>query len=99
MNLLKQYPNQYQLAAEPKFFTYNLALPQTDYRDVIVLRDLYSSILSGYLYHHKGFECKMEDKIRDYLGEWEKHLSYQLQPPANGRSICQYLKRTQPATG
>jgi len=53
MNLLEQYPGQYRLAAEPKFFTYNLGLPETDYRDVIVLRDLYSSILSGYLYHAK----------------------------------------------
>ena len=54
MNLLKQYPNQHRLAAEPKWFTYNLGLPETDYRDVIVLRDIYASILSGYLYHHKG---------------------------------------------
>jgi len=99
MNLLQQYPGQYKLAAEPKYFTYNLGLPETDYRDVVVLRDLYSSILSGYLYHAKGFECGMPDKVRDYLGEWEEHVSYQLRPPANGRSICQYIAKTKAATG
>jgi len=41
----------------------------------------------------------MPEKVRDYLGEWEEHLSYELQPPANGRSICQYIAKTQPATG
>jgi len=101
MNLLDQYGkgSHFQLAAEPKFFNYNVKLPGTDYRDVIVLRDLYASILSGYLYHHKGFECGMPDKVRDYLGEWDEHLSYELKPPREGRSICQYIAKTKTATG
>jgi len=99
MNLLQQYPDQHRLAAEPKWFTYNLALPEQDYRDVIVLRDIYASILSGYLYHHKGFECNMPDKVREYLGEWDEHLSYQLRPPRQGRTICQYIARTKTSTG
>jgi len=96
MNLLDQYGkgSNFKLAAEPKFFNYNVKLPDSDYRDVIVLRDLWSGILSGYLYHFKGFECGMADKIRDYLGEWDEHLSYKLQPPRGQKTLCQYLSRT-----
>jgi len=51
--LLSAYEPYYKLAAEPDQFTYTERLPDTDYRDVIVLRNLYSAIVSGMLYHFK----------------------------------------------
>lgn len=41
----------------------------------------------------------MKDKVNDYLGEWDEHIGYQLRPPRQGRTICQYIARTKVATG
>lgn len=34
--------------------------PVTDFRDVLVLRNIYSSLVSGYLYHSTGRECWLD---------------------------------------
>lgn len=97
-DLLKQYEPLYRLAAEPDQFTYHQSdagLPQSDYRDVLVLRNLYSSIVSGYLYHYKGFECGMAHKMEAFrfLKHWDEHISYELDPkPGFNHTLCRYLQ-------
>jgi len=94
-DLLHQYEPLYRLAAEPGQFTYADRLPDADYRDVLVLRNLYSAIVSGYAYHYKGFECGMQDKIDAFLGNWHMYVSYKLDPPLKkGQTICKYLQTT-----
>ena len=74
-------------------------LNDTDYRHVVITRNLYSSLVSGYLYHKSGHECwlsfggyplpkSMQKKI-----DWENFMTFSDPPynPCNGRSICQYL--------
>ena len=38
----------------------HLLHPTIDYRDVIILRNIYDSIISGYLYHLEGKECWLD---------------------------------------
>ncbi|GKY99790.1 hypothetical protein MPSEU_000932800 [Mayamaea pseudoterrestris] len=35
-------------------------LPATDHRDVVVVRDVYDALVSGYLYHQSGRECSLD---------------------------------------
>lgn len=104
-DLLKQYLPHYQIAAEPHQFTYHhqlekgeLPTTKTDYRDVLVLRNLYSAITSGYLYHYKGFECGMSfEKPNEfsYLRRWNEYISYELNPqPRANHTLCRYLQNT-----
>jgi hypothetical protein len=54
----------------PKNSDYNL--PQTlDYRHVLVTRNWYDAIVSGYLYHRAGYECTI-----DYKGNETGHIQH-----------------------
>lgn len=75
-------------------------LPDTDYRDVIVTRDWYESIISGYLYHKSGRECSLDpygnpfnySDTRFMNTDWERYMSRtKLSPSKNGRDLCRYL--------
>jgi hypothetical protein len=77
--------------------TFRFSKPSHDYRDVVIVRDLYSTIVSGYLYHRKGFECWL-----DALGRpsnvstidtrwWDTIRTTTPFPVRNKRSLCQYL--------
>lgn len=35
----------------PYYYKYESRLPDTDYRDVYLLRNIYSSLVSGFLFH------------------------------------------------
>lgn len=106
---LSSSESYYQYAAEPKHFTFHLTnkdnspakelsfLPNTDYRDVLVLRNLYDSIVSEYLYHYKGFECGMAHKYKsfEFLKHWDEYISYELNPPPSfNHTLCRYLQNT-----
>jgi hypothetical protein len=78
--------------------------PRGDYRHVVMARNLYESIVSGYLYHRAGHECWLtgNGKRYDEVGkpnrtvDWERNVrrsGYDLPPypPRMQRSICQYL--------
>ena len=66
----------------------------TDYRHVVVARNIYQAVASGYLYHKSGRECWL-----DFNGEprrTKKNLAWKTHIPSiphrNNRSICTYLK-------
>ena len=68
-----------------------------DYRHVVILRDIFEAIVSGYLYHQTGHECWLSFngyKVSHPKNfNWERYMSLDDVPfpPRNGRSICQYL--------
>jgi hypothetical protein len=72
-------------------------LPRVDYRDVLLLRNIYSSLVSGYLYHKSGRECwlGLDGELTtegDLFPGWDRLIRMrELDPPRNGRSICKYL--------
>jgi len=75
--------------------------PPHDYRDVIISRNIYHSLVSGYLYHKTGRECWLDADGNSYLGgvypdvlsyDWERLIkTTTVDPPKNNRSLCQYL--------
>jgi len=85
-------------------FYENASRDVADYRYVIVTRNLYDALISGYLYHKMGHECwknenggSMAGRRQRYKGwlqtyNWEQHLkdTYVI-PPALGRNLCTYL--------
>jgi hypothetical protein len=79
---------------------------QTDFRDVVLVRNFYESIISGYLYHKRGNECWMDhvgrqirprEKWNNYnfqifSGGEKAYIQYDLEPPANADdTLCHYL--------
>ena len=88
---VKQFPKQLD----------NTTLPTTsDYRHVVVTRNWFDAIVSGYLYHKAGHECwvnahglKKRIVRRD---DWDSQLTFHDKaqipyPPRHNRSICTYL--------
>lgn len=71
----------------------------TDYRHVVITRNLYSSLVSGYLYHQSGHECWLSfggfplPKRMQKNFHWEKYMTLSDPPynPGNRRSLCEYL--------
>jgi len=70
--------------------------PHTDFRVMMLMRNIYASLVSGYNYHkgsdgRKGQECGLRWNKR-YL--WTS-LSFQPDPPrfSNGTGICEYLQK------
>ncbi|GKZ01307.1 hypothetical protein MPSEU_001081700 [Mayamaea pseudoterrestris] len=71
-----------------------------DYRHVVLVRNMYDAIVSGYLYHQAGHECWLSPAGRPWRNkrprhgmEWEKYLrdiDFDLTPTRN-RSICKFL--------
>jgi hypothetical protein len=79
---------------------------QEDYRHVVVTRDFYEAVRSGYLYHKSGRECWLDwfgQNAGSYSGwllapdeeyfKWENRLENKgfRWIPASGRNLCQYL--------
>ena len=77
-----------------------------DYRDVVLVRNFYESIISGYLYHKKGSECWLDhlgrkiarrerwlnDNFQKFAGGEKAYIKYTLDPPPNpGDTLCHYL--------
>jgi len=89
-----------QLTQSPRSGNYLINPPMVDYRLVLVVRDIYASLVSGYLYHFTGRECHL-DHYGDPLPEgqnpfanvkrWHRYLKGELDPPRRGRTLCQYL--------
>ncbi len=87
-----------ELKQMPKYVD-NATLPTSlDYRHVVVTRNWFDAIVSGYLYHRAGYECWMNargEKRRIVRREdWDTQLTFlneSLVPPRNNRSICSYL--------
>ena len=50
----------------------HLLEPKIDYRDGIIIRNIYDSLISGYLYHKEGKECWLDWFGND--GSWDKNL-------------------------
>ena len=87
-------------------------LPQKDYRDVIILRNIYDALVSGYLYHKSGRECHLDEngnpkakakvnKTYPHLKLWyqPRFIRYTLNPPHDNRSFCNYLAEVSPRIG
>jgi len=92
-----------------------LGIPTADYRDVLVLRNMYDAVVEGYVAHIGSKPCNsfgglwrtMVKKARlnsdntKNNGKQNKKSSnpvadawkpgYELDPPANGRTLCQYV--------
>ena len=70
-----------------------------DYRDVMVIRNFYDALVSGYLYHKSGRECWLDTEgqpVKRYSGIlttlWHQKLTLtNVQPAIHGRSLCTYL--------
>lgn len=67
---------------------------------------------TGYQYHSVGNECwltsrgepkeKAKAKLPFWLldtPDWETYMSYELDPPSNGRNLCQYMADESEETG
>ena len=90
------YPNNFVKFQQPK----------EDYRHVLVTRDFYDSLLSGYLYHKAHRECDLDWYGRpNHTGwlyknaeeDWEKRINVTAAKhvlawsPGRGRDLCSYL--------
>lgn len=70
-----------------------------DYRHIVITRNLYDALVSGYLYHQSGHECWLSfagaplPKQLQKNYNWEAYMTYSDPPyhPRKRRSICQYL--------
>ena len=69
-----------------------------DFREGIVFANLYSSLVSGYLYHRSGRECWLDPDGRPghvprepFEVDWDSHLVHPLPIPRHNRSLCVYL--------
>ena len=100
-DLLQPYTGEVELHSavlprDPPGTVYPVDLPENgeDFRQVLVLRDLRDSLVSGYLHHRgSGGECRLN------AATWDRYLSYDLDPPRDGRSICQYLAEEPESVG
>jgi len=87
-----------RLVDYPLDYNYLDAVPWKDYRDVLVLRNIYDTLVGGYRAHFSQRECKR--------GIWRKQSKrlksddpdrlmwnpgYVLDPPRAGRSLCEYI--------
>lgn len=99
-HLFDDYKPQVRKFTEPNQFAHHrLVVPAVDFREVLVLRSIYDSVVSGYLYHVDGRECWKSGTGGPLqygpgwraLQGWYDHLSYNLDPPRNKRSLCQYM--------
>jgi len=77
----------------------NLHPPSQDSRQVMMTRNWFDALVSGYLYHRSGRECWLNPYGRPWKQErnlpWDKKLISDpiTHPfaPRNGRSICRYI--------
>lgn len=77
--------------------TFRYEKPEHDYRDAIIVRDMYSTIISGYLYHKKGHECWLDSfgrptNITTIDNRWWETIRTVMPfPVRRKRSLCRYL--------
>lgn len=90
---------------DPKITRHRIGIDQfpnsntTDYRHIVIVRNIMDAMVSGFLYHKSGHECWLSfNGVRTSQEKnfhWEKYLSYHTEgvdiPPRNDRSICRYL--------
>jgi hypothetical protein len=70
-----------------------------DYRHVTFLRNIYISLVSGYLYHRSGRECWLkwkgnQEKKPEKRWDWQQYVVHSRlgqDVPEGDKSICQYL--------
>lgn len=72
-----------------------------DFRMVMIVRDIYDSLVSGYLYHLTGRECNLDHRGKPLpegynpfsnVKKWHRVMrSGPLDPPRGARSLCRYL--------
>lgn len=93
---IKQFWHQWE-------YDYTNPPPVVDWRNVLILRNIYKSLLSGYLYHVGGQECwisqfgERDDTMLvgwkyPEVQLWESYVSYDI-PPSSGNktNLCSYL--------
>jgi len=76
----------------PYRYLYADGLPRHDFRDVYLLRNIYSSLVSGYLFHKEGKECDHGNhKGEAYVREWYHYLTF---TPEHiyGHTLCERLE-------
>ena len=87
---VKQYNRPYHNKYESK-------LPDVDFRDVLLIRNLYSAIVSGFLFHKAGMECDRRNskgkfrKGEDYTKDWHHYVSWDKVYGIYHRTFCEYL--------
>jgi len=82
----------------PYEFAYHDRLPDVDYRDVLLMRNIYDSLVSGYLFHQLGHECDSPThKGEEYLRSWHTFISYHT--THKNRTLCQYLAEEEEEEG
>lgn len=71
-----------------------------DYRHVVLVRNVHSAIVSGYLYHKSGHECS-DKPIHKWTTatEWIKMLSHVERPFSTNLSLCAYLANASESDG
>lgn len=82
---------------------------EVDYRDVVVTRNIFEALISGYLYHKTGRECWLDPHGKPWQSEVDNLLHYEnylsgalgqlLDPPNRDRSLCEYLANETEAVG
>lgn len=76
----------------------------SDFRIIMLVRGMFDSLVSGYLYHKAGMECWLDAygrpmKQRYFLWtNWTEFVTFAPRPPKN-RSICQYMVDESEAEG
>jgi len=95
--------SQYDIELQNRWYnmTYVSGLPEKqDYRDILLYRNIWESIVSGYKFHLAGQECSHEGyKGLQYLSIWNEIISYELVPPKDHRDLCRYLQQTEEEQG
>lgn len=95
-----------EIMAEHRFgrlFEAAFVSPPMDYRHVVVTRNWYDAIVSGYIHHKSGRDCWLDSfgnpghkgwLLNNTRENWEQRLLNKTQPwwpPGNGRDLCTYL--------
>jgi hypothetical protein len=82
---------------------YLITSTSEDQRDVIITRNIYAAIASGYLYHKKGKECYLHPnyddrpwpvtwpKVHNLHNFWEYTSLPTIDPPHGRENLCIYL--------
>lgn len=101
--LLRHYKNIKTVVPSFDYDYFPKIRKANDYRQVLIFRDIYHSLASGYLYHIKGSECWLDEYGKTFKPQpgrlrwasmktdWDQYLSYTLDPPNNNRNICKYM--------
>lgn len=81
--------------SEPKYFPSK----ENDYRNVLLTRNVYDAIVSGYLYHKSGQECSDKPENIFCREQFVRLLSLVHTPPVDNHTLCSYLASTTESEG